>query len=80
MPEAEARRDAINRFGNRTLAKELTWEADLVGWIESLEKDLRYSVRNLRKNPGFTAVAVLVMALGMGANTAVFTVAVKALR
>jgi len=43
-------------------------------WIESLARDLRFSLRTLRRNPGFTVIVILVMALGIGANVALFTV------
>jgi putative ABC transport system permease protein len=73
MHADEARLDAIRRFGNQPLAKELTRERDTLAWLESLGRDLVYGLRNLRRSPGFTSVAVLVMGLGIGANTAMFT-------
>jgi putative ABC transport system permease protein len=74
MSADEARLDAIRRFGNRGLAKELTREKDTFAWLESLGRDIAYAVRSLRRSPGFAAVAILVMALGIGANSAMFTI------
>ena len=70
----EALRRARGQFGNYTIQLERTRDMDVVEGVESALRNLRYAVRSLRKAPGFAATVVLTLALGIGANTAIFGV------
>jgi len=70
----EARRRAYVKFGSPRRVRESEWENNTMKFMSSFWRDVRYAVRTLARTPGFTIAAVLVMAIGIGANTALFTV------
>jgi predicted permease len=73
MSADDARRDALERFGNPVSLRDRVRDADVLVFADNLRQDVGFAFRTLRRRPGFTAVAVLTIALGIGATTAIFT-------
>ena len=74
VPEHDAYRAARRRLGNGTLIRERTRDVWGWRWLDDLVRDVRHAVRGLRRSPGFAATVVMVLALGIGANTAMFSI------
>src|SRR4051812_735927 len=74
MPPGEARDAARRKLGNPTLIREEIYRMNTIGILETLSRDVRYTLRALRHNPTFALIAVLMLGLGIGATTAIFSV------
>jgi predicted permease len=73
LTPAEARRKAQVKFGNRASLQDETRDRDTFAWLDILLRESRHALRNLRRRPSFTLIAILSLAIGIGANTAIFS-------
>jgi predicted permease len=73
LPADEARRQARLQFGNATVQRERTRDVDTAGLLDALLRNIRLAARGMRRTPGFSAAVILTLALGIGANSAVFS-------
>src|ERR1700743_1064666 len=74
MDQEEARRQAYLKFGSQRRVHEDVWKMNSIAFLETTVRDVRHTWRTLLRNPGYTLMAVLTLGLGIGANTAIFTV------
>src|SRR5882757_767748 len=79
MGPEQARREAILKLGGVEMTRQAYRDGNALPFVETLVQDLRYTLRQLRKNPGFTSIAILVLTLGIGATVALFSFADAAL-
>jgi predicted permease len=75
MTPQEARRQAFLKLGNSTAIREEIWKMNSLVSLEELARDIRYAIRQLLRSPGFAATAIVTLALGIGVNTAIFSIA-----
>src|SRR5215469_10852651 len=80
MSEEEARLDARRKLGNPAVLTENMREQDTLQWLETVWQDVRYGLRQMRKNPGFSVMAVLIVTIGVGASTTLFSITDTVLR
>ena len=74
MTAADARQDAVRRFGSRAAIREEAHDANVLAQVETVCRDVAFALRNLRRQRAFACAAILTLALGIGATTAIFTV------